>query len=107
MYTHILHVFTHTENIPYAYTIHVCIHISHIYTYHMHIYMHTENIPHEYTTHVYTCTDTIITLDTDVWKLVWENGLYSVNYILNKHKLVSSQAGSIGGTARQEVEAGQ
>ena len=31
---------------------------------------------------------------------MWENGLYSVNYILNKHLLASSQAGSIGGTTR-------
>ena len=33
--------------------------------------------------------------------------LYSVNYVLNKCWLASSQAGSIGGTTRQEVEAGQ
>ena len=34
----------------------------------------------------------------------WENGLYSVNNILNKHWLASSKAGSVGGTTRQEVE---
>ena len=39
--------------------------------------------------------------------MVWDNCLYSVNYILNKRWLASSQAGSIGGTTRQEVEAGQ
>ena len=33
--------------------------------------------------------------------------LYSVNYILNKRWLVSSQAGSIDGTTTQEVEVGQ
>ena len=38
---------------------------------------------------------------------MWENGLYSVNYILNKCWLASSQAGIIGGTTRQEVEVGQ
>ena len=39
--------------------------------------------------------------------MLWDNGLYPVNCILNKHWLASSQAGSIGGTTRQEVEAGQ
>ena len=39
--------------------------------------------------------------------LVWDNGLYSVNYILNKWLLASSQAGSIGGITRQKVEAGR
>ena len=33
--------------------------------------------------------------------------LYSVNYVLNKCCLASSQAGNIGWTTRQEVEAGQ
>ena len=33
--------------------------------------------------------------------------LYSVNYIFNKGWLVSSQAGSIGGTTTQDVEVGQ
>ena len=37
----------------------------------------------------------------------WDNGLYSVNYILNKRWLSSSQEGNIGGTTRLEVEAGQ
>ena len=36
-----------------------------------------------------------------------DNGVYSANYILNKRWLASSQAGSIGGTTRQEVEVGQ
>ena len=39
--------------------------------------------------------------------MVWDNGLYSVSYILNKHWLASGQAGSIGGTIRQEVEVSQ
>ena len=39
--------------------------------------------------------------------LVWDNGLYSVNYILNKRWLASSQAGSIGKTTSQRVEVGQ
>ena len=39
--------------------------------------------------------------------LVWDNGLYSVNYILNKCWLASSQAESIDRTTRQGVEAGQ
>ena len=39
--------------------------------------------------------------------MLWDIGLYSVNYILNKRWLASSQAGSIGGTTRQELEAGQ
>ena len=39
--------------------------------------------------------------------LLWDDGLYPVNYILNKCWLASSQAGSIGGTTRQEVKAGQ
>ena len=38
---------------------------------------------------------------------MWENGLYSVNYILNKCLLANSQTGSIGRTTRQEVEVGQ
>ena len=38
---------------------------------------------------------------------MWDSGLYSVNYILNKRWSISSQAGSIGGTTRQEVEVGQ
>ena len=33
--------------------------------------------------------------------------LYFINYVLNKHWLTSSQAGSIGKTTRQEVEEGQ
>ena len=36
-----------------------------------------------------------------------DNGLYSVNYVLNKCWLASSQAGSIGGTTGQEAEVGQ
>ena len=39
--------------------------------------------------------------------LVWENCLYSVNHVLNKRWLASSQAGNIGGTTIQEVEARQ
>ena len=39
--------------------------------------------------------------------VVCDSGLYYVNYILNKHWLASTQAGSIGKTTRQEVEAGQ
>ena len=39
--------------------------------------------------------------------MVWDNGLNSVNYILNKQSLARGQAGSIGGTTKQEVEAGQ
>ena len=38
---------------------------------------------------------------------MWDHGLYSVSYILNKCWLASSQAGSIGGTTRQEEEVGQ
>ena len=40
-------------------------------------------------------------------RLLWDNGLYPVNYILNKRLLANSQAGSIGGKTRQEVEVGQ
>ena len=43
----------------------------------------------------------------DLTALVWDHGLYSVNYILNKGGLACSQAGSKGGTTRQEVEVGQ
>ena len=39
--------------------------------------------------------------------MLWDNGLYSENYILNKFRLASSQAGSLGRTTRQEVEVGQ
>ena len=38
---------------------------------------------------------------------MWENGLYSVNYILNKCWLASSQAGSVGRITRQEVKVDQ
>ena len=38
---------------------------------------------------------------------MWENGLFSVNYILNKRWLTSSQVGSIGRSTRQEVEEDQ
>ena len=38
---------------------------------------------------------------------MWDHGLYSVNYILNKYWLASSQAGSVGRATRQEVEVGQ
>ena len=38
---------------------------------------------------------------------MWDSGLYSVNYTLNKCCLASSQAGSIGRTTIQKVEAGQ
>ena len=40
-------------------------------------------------------------------EVVQDNCLYCVNYVLNKHLLTSSQAGSIDRTTRQEVEAGQ
>ena len=39
--------------------------------------------------------------------LVLDNSLYSVKYILKELWLDSSQEGSIGGTARQDVEVGQ
>ena len=39
--------------------------------------------------------------------MVWDNVQYSVNYILNKLWLASSQAGNMRGTTGQEVEAGQ
>ena len=35
---------------------------------------------------------------------MWDHDLYSVDYILNKHWLASSNADSIGRTTRQEVE---
>ena len=40
-------------------------------------------------------------------RLLLDNGLYPVTCILNKYWLASSQAVSIGGTTRQELEAGQ
>ena len=40
-------------------------------------------------------------------RLLWDIGLYPVTCILNKHRLASSQAGSIGRATRQEAEAGQ
>ena len=39
--------------------------------------------------------------------VLWDNGLYPDNYILNKCRLASSQAGSIGTVIRQKIEVGQ
>ena len=53
-----------------------------------------------------SASSSIYTRQIQAW-VVWDNCLCSVNYVLNKCWLASSQAGRICGPIRLEVEVGQ